>query len=564
MKKIFATSVFLLSLCLSGQINTDFAGSFTFEYVSTNNDGTLTYNVDFSYSNDTSWGGGGTTSFGYYRKNSQSAPFDQLSMTAVSYTANPISSPCGANQFRSTIYRQTLDLDPNSQYEFVHSWCCRSPLVGNLDSAELKRQYIRAILITGKPDVRAYNNSPDFTETYFGAPAGTIVPVKICDNDPDGDSLSFVLTPNHGGTASASSFSMNNIGYDTANGFSFAYPLGSGSILSIDSASNTIFVKGLIPTVCLLNVRVKEWAKDTNNVYKIMGVHDREMAIDFTDPGAWLPYDLTLDTAYAEIFNDTIFMQSTGAVYFKNNFNDSGQAVVTNPLGDTATINSLGYTNGYTDIYLEIDSLNLSGLWKAYFNDIGSNSITGDCGNLLVDSIEFYVVPPPIRLFGDTGSVAVGQISTYSIVNSEHYDSLTLNIINGNILGSSSDSVSVEWGTVSNGYGKLQIEAVKVINNNFIGTLSKDSVETTIQGFTLNELANKLNIYPNPASSVIIADELPNHSKYEIVNISGQLIQGGLIENNSIQVNDLVPGTYILKIKSNDENWLVNRILISR
>ena len=66
------------------------------------------------------------------------------------------------------------------------------------------------------------------------------------------------------------------------------------------------------------------------------------------------PYNITLDTAYAEIFNDTIFMQSTGAVFFKSNLADSGQAVVTNPLGDTATINSLGYTNGYTDIYLKL------------------------------------------------------------------------------------------------------------------------------------------------------------------------------------------------------------------
>ena len=367
--------------------------------------------------------------------------------------------------------------------------------------------------------------APTLRKLFSVHPWVETVPIKICDNDPDGDSLSFVLIPNHGGTASASSFSMNNIGYDTASGYSFAYPLGSGSILSIDSAANTIYVNGLMGTICLLNVRVKEWAKDTNNVYKIMGVHDREIAIDFSDPGSFTPYNITLDTAYADIFSDTIFMQTTGAVFFKSNLIDSGQAIVTNPLGDTATINSLGYTNGYTDIYLEIDSLNLSGLWKVYFNDVGSNSITGECGNLLVDSIEFYVVPPPIRLFGDTGSVVVGQISTYSIVNSEHYDSLTLNIINGNILGSSSDSASVEWGTVANGYGKLQIEAVKVINNNFIGTLSKDSVETMIQGFTLNELANKLNIYPNPASSVIIADELPNHSEYEIVNISGQLIK---------------------------------------
>ena len=564
MKKLLAASVFLQCLYLSGQITTDFAGSFTFEYVSTNNDGTLTYNVDFSYSNDTSWSGGGTTSWGYYRKNTQSAPFDQLSMSAISY-ANQASSSCGANLFNNTIYRQTLDLDPNSQYEFVHSWCCRSPLVGTLDSAELKRQYIRAILITGKPDVRAYNNSPNFKETFFGAPLGTVVTIKICDNDPDGDSLSFILTPNHGGTVSASSFSMNNIGYDTANGFSLAYPLGNGSILSIDYSANTIFVKGSNPTVCLLNVRVKEWAKDTNNVYKIMGVHDREIAIDFSDPGSVQPYNITLDTAYADIFNDTIFMQSTGAVYLQSSFTDSGQAVVTNPLGDTATINSLGYTNGHTGLYLEIDSLNLSGFWKAYFNDVGSNSIRGECGNLLVDSIEFYVVPPPIRLFGDTGSVTVGQISAYSIVNSQHYDSLTLNILNGNILYSSSDSSSVEWGTVANGYGKLQIEAVKVINSNFIGTLSKDSVETMIQGFTLTELAdNKLNIYPNPASSVITTGQLSNHKEYEIVNISGQRVQGGLIENNSIQVNNLVPGTYILKIKSNDENWLINRILISR
>ena len=57
-----------MSLCLSGQITTDLQVALHSNMLLPIHDGTLTYNVDFSYSNDTSWEGGGTTSFGYYKK----------------------------------------------------------------------------------------------------------------------------------------------------------------------------------------------------------------------------------------------------------------------------------------------------------------------------------------------------------------------------------------------------------------------------------------------------------------------------------------------------------------
>ena len=109
-------------------------------------------------------------------------------MTSVSGPSQ-ISTVCGLNLHNSTVYKQTIDLDPNSQYEFAHSWCCRSPLVANLDSAQIRRQYIRSILITGRPGVRNHNSSPDLRQTYYAAPMSDLVPLNLCSSDPDVDSL---------------------------------------------------------------------------------------------------------------------------------------------------------------------------------------------------------------------------------------------------------------------------------------------------------------------------------------------------------------------------------------
>ena len=119
MKQVIILSALLLYFSGFSQIQTDMGGSFSFEYISTNTDGTLKYDVFFSYSNDTSWGGSGSTGFGFYKKSSQSTPYSNLSMTSVS-GASQISTVCGLNLHNSTVYKQTIDLDPNSQYEFAH------------------------------------------------------------------------------------------------------------------------------------------------------------------------------------------------------------------------------------------------------------------------------------------------------------------------------------------------------------------------------------------------------------------------------------------------------------
>lgn len=68
-------------------------------------------------------------------------------------------------------------------------------------------------------------------------------------------------------------------------------------------------------------------------------------------------------------------------------------------------------------------------------------------------------------------------------------------------------------------------------------------------------------IYPNPASQILYV-ELPNkdhNPAYEIYNMLGVCIQKGYLENsNGIQIENFIPGTYILRV----ENY--NKIIFSK
>jgi hypothetical protein len=56
--------IFLLfSGVLYAQYDVDQAGNFSYEYVSTNTDGTVKYNIKFHYACDTAWTGMTTTTF---------------------------------------------------------------------------------------------------------------------------------------------------------------------------------------------------------------------------------------------------------------------------------------------------------------------------------------------------------------------------------------------------------------------------------------------------------------------------------------------------------------------
>ena len=123
MKKLLLSVVLLsFSYVCSAQLQVDLGGAFSFEYVGLNSDGTVKYDVYFNYSSDSSWSSSMTTSFGRYRKVSQAAPYPQVSMSSVLQVGKQ--SNCNDDyNYNRMRWKQTIDLDPYSQYEFVHNWC---------------------------------------------------------------------------------------------------------------------------------------------------------------------------------------------------------------------------------------------------------------------------------------------------------------------------------------------------------------------------------------------------------------------------------------------------------
>jgi hypothetical protein len=59
---------------------------------------------------------------------------------------------------------------------------------------------------------------------------------------------------------------------------------------------------------------------------------------------------------------------------------------------------------------------------------------------------------------------------------------------------------------------------------------------------------DKINFFPNPAHSVLYLSKELNDLKYSIINLSGQTVQSGTINDNSINISNLNSNTYILKI----------------
>ena len=62
-------------------------------------------------------------------------------------------------------------------------------------------------------------------------------------------------------------------------------------------------------------------------------------------------------------------------------------------------------------------------------------------------------------------------------------------------------------------------------------------------------------VYPNPATDrVIIADKFKsNFTSYEVLTVLGNTMDKGLLQSNQINVSDLAPGVYILRLIGGNE-----------
>lgn len=74
-----------------------------------------------------------------------------------------------------------------------------------------------------------------------------------------------------------------------------------------------------------------------------------------------------------------------------------------------------------------------------------------------------------------------------------------------------------------------------------------------------NDESTNIKIYPNPVQDSYLIIENINNELYEIINIMGQVIQFGKIENNRIDVSNLTEGIYTLKTKTGTAKFVMKK-----
>ena len=70
---------------------------------------------------------------------------------------------------------------------------------------------------------------------------------------------------------------------------------------------------------------------------------------------------------------------------------------------------------------------------------------------------------------------------------------------------------------------------------------------------------NDLQVYPNPIDD-FVSVSLPNQSvqyQYKIYNLSGSLVQQGVLDSNKINCSSLQSGLYVLNIFSQNESYSI-------
>lgn len=81
-----------------------------------------------------------------------------------------------------------------------------------------------------------------------------------------------------------------------------------------------------------------------------------------------------------------------------------------------------------------------------------------------------------------------------------------------------------------------------------------------------NSVANateKITVYPNPADDELIIKNVKLGSNYRVVSIHGETIESGNLRDAFLQINDYIPGVYILQIiQDNDKSYYAKFIKI--
>jgi hypothetical protein len=84
-----------------------------------------------------------------------------------------------------------------------------------------------------------------------------------------------------------------------------------------------------------------------------------------------------------------------------------------------------------------------------------------------------------------------------------------------------------------------------IIPSGAISLKSTTSVETT---------DNSIEIYPNPAANYLNVGQIYLNSDYSIIAIDGAIAKSGTIKSNKINLDNLMTGTYLIRISDSKGN----------
>jgi hypothetical protein len=539
--RTFLTS---LALALSFSLSAShlITGYMYYDYVSTNGN-QITYDVYLDLYGDATGISMPATAGIYYKELNGTAAAQSVSASQFG-SSTAISGNCGSSYSVNVYtYKTTITLTKNKSYSFAFSSCCRPPTIANIANPSSQGSYIGMILVTGKADVRPYNNSVDFQPEVNTAYVGSTAAYEICSADPDNDSLGFAIVPPKGGAAS--SLTSSNLTY--ATGYTNANPLGTGSSVSIDTNNRMLVVNSNIQQNAVVNVRIVEYAKDTTGTYKIMSVIFKEMIINVIASSSAPPSSIEFSGAAGNYASDTLMITTTHPIYpHQGNF-DSTQLVLVDPNGLSANY-ILGSTNlsaSYNAFSLNLSDSLTPGLWTLIGSlNADSMAITGTCDKQLIDTINFFVSPPPPALVGPTDSVYAPSNTTYTMTNYQYVDSISYALSNATLISSAPDfsSFELQWGP-ANGTASF---AVYAYNGGIADTAA---IDVTIYGIGIDELDGSLELYPNPAEDFIYFIGAPLNTTFELHNTTGQLLRAGTLTER-IDLHGVPSGTLLLTLKN--------------
>lgn len=531
MRNVFLAIALFASVSLSASHL--LTGHFSFEHQSTGTN-TSTYKVTLHLYRDLNGITLPTSPTVYYKKLNQttasSISLNQNSSNSYNLTAN-----CGSSFGVGVVsYEGTVTVDNNSGYDFYYSTCCRPASISNLSNPSSQSTYITSILVTGKPAIRSYNNSPPIQPGISTAYVNNTFPFEICQADPDGDSLSFQIVP-------AKSAATTNIPY--ATGYSNAYPLGTGNSVAIDTANRLIVVNSGVQQNSVVNVKIIEWSKDTTGTFKIMGVTEREILFNIVAAPTSTPSNVSASGAAGSYGTKDVLVTTAAPVFPTSDNFDGVQVQLFDGNGNANSVTgSTVMSSSYQAFAFHTADTLQPGPYTMIFaeNVMDSMAISGYCGKRLIDTISFFVAPPPPVLVGPTDSI-YGTNATYNVLNYQWLDSASFSITNGTVVTWQPDysQFDIAWGP-ANATGTFTL--IGYAN----GGSDTATVTVEVNGIGIIECFGDLVLYPNPARDLIHIAGALEGTTYTLSDLSGRVMDRGLLDGGRLPVAHLPNGTYVL------------------